>query len=310
MGDSTLADQMERIMHTSSDDDVTCTSNEFLERVLLGLEEVDNSNDNHESALSTTHVEAVSAHEPTPIFNPLAPSNDRWALVASAGVLALSAVSLTMYMSGSLTIAAASAGSILSSQSTVSSASEKFNYFFRGGSVDYATGRISCALLSLQKQLGVERVTTYLSKRAVPSAFRVLKKMAIMEVWRRVWLVAFYQISRGTKSVSRGTVRMYQRYTPFWIRRGLQSMFKSSVQKAVHGSIGTWAGIVATSTTDFVSGMLSTQFESAVNEVAEEAIDTVLDAAADAVVSDVAADTCRNIVETAIDRVSDAIEKP
>lgn len=319
MSDETLAlaDQWARISRQASE----LSRNDLLEKKLLGLEQLtdtSSSNGGNEST-SAVHIEVSAVYttgqqsssaDPLPVpptFNPLFPSNDRLVLVASGTLLAVSAVALSVYLSGGLTAAAASAGSIVaSSPSSTSSALDNFNYFFRGGSANYATGRASVALLSLQKQLGVKPASTYLSKRAIPSALRVLKKMFIMEIWRRVWLVTFHQMAKGAKSVSRGTVHMYQKYTPLWIRRGFQSLVKSSVQKAVHGTVGQWAGVVAAGASDFVAGMFNTQFESAVHDAAEEVIETALDVAAE-VVSDT--DTCCDIVEAVIGSASDAVKE-
>ena len=109
--------------------------------------------------------------------------------------------------------------------------------------------------------------------------------MAIMEVWRRVWIFTFHQMSAVAKKVSRGTVHMYKRYMPLWIRRGLQNVFKSTVQKAVHGTVGSWVGMAAGGASDFVAGVLSAQ-EAAVQEAVEDAVGTACGSVMEAIGSD------------------------
>lgn len=318
LADATLADQLDRILRLSCEEDGR-QKNELLERRLLGIEEVthdedvDNNVDNDtegkqvtedsvakdsaskekiSAALSSQNVVPATNNHPFPIMG------------STAAVLALSAVALSIYLSGGLSAAATmvgSSGATLSSPAA-SSAIEKFHYFFRGGSVNYTAGRVSCALLALQRQLGIRTVTTYATTKAIPSAVRMLKKMIIMEVWRRVWILTFHQISRTTKRISRGTVHMYQRVVPLFIRRGLQSMFKSSVQRAVHGTVGQWTGMAVAGATDFVNGMLSTQFETVVTEAAEE----VVESAVESVLEDVVEESCGGLADAVMDSVADA----
>ena len=71
-------------------------------------------------------------------------------------------------------------------------------------------------------------------------------------------------------------------------------MFKSTVQKAVHGSVTSWLGMAASGASDFVAGMLSTQMEAVVEEagaVVQEAVEDVVEMA------------CGSAIEAAIDAV-------
>ena len=76
-------------------------------------------------------------------------------------------------------------------------------------------------------------------------------------------------------------------------------MFKSTVQKAVHGSVASWIGMAASGASDFVAGMLSTQMETIVQEAAEEAAGAVMQD----VVEDAVEQACGSVVEAAIDAV-------
>ena len=215
-------------------------------------------------------------------------------LIATGTVLAVSAIALSIYLSGGLATST-TAAAVLSSCTPATTAMDKFHWFFRGGAANYASSRLSIGIGSIQRQLSLPTVATYVTKRAIPSGLRILKKMAIMEVWRRVWILTFHQMGKLARKASRGTVHIYHRYTPLFIQRGLQSMFKSTVQKAVHGSVASWVGMAASGASDFVAGMLSTQMETIVQEAAEEA--------AGAVVQDVVEQACGSVVEAAIDAV-------
>ena len=167
---------------------------------------------------------------------------------------------------------------------------DKFHWLFRGGGAacNTATSYMQAASVGLgaiQRHLHPPTVATFLTKRAIPSALRMLKKMAIMEVWRRMWIFTFHQMSAGAKKVSRGTVHMYHRYMPLWIRRGLQNVVKSTVQKAVHGTVGSWVGMAAGGASDFVAGMLSAQ-EAVVQEAVEDAVGTACGSVMEAIGSD------------------------
>ena len=308
---STLSDQYERIVSRGSgcarsagrciDDDRARTydcwrSQDLLEKRLLGMTTTSSrstASNNDDEEESEAHLEARGApskftaavHEGdetsprqsqhmatyNPLLGPLSslPNIDgRWPLIATGTVLAISAIALSLYLSGGLApSAAATAAVALSSSFTPASAVDKFHWLFRGGGA-------ACNTASF-----------YVTKRAIPSALRMLKKMAIMEVWRRVWIFTFHQMSAVAKKVSRGTVHMYKRYMPLWIRRGLQNVFKSTVQKAVHGTVGSWVGMAAGGASDFVAGVLSAQ-EAAVQEAVEDAVGTACGSVMEAIGSD------------------------
>ena len=219
-------------------------------------------------------------------------------LIATGTVLAVSAIAVSIYLSGGLATST-TAAAVLSSCTPATTAMDKFHWFIRGGAANYASSRLSIGIGSIQRELSLPTVTTYVTKRAIPSALRILKKIAIMEVWRRVWILTFHQMGKLARKASRGTVHIYHRYTPLFIQRGLQSMFKSTVQKAVHGSVASWVGMAASGASDFVAGMLSTQMESIVQEVAEEAAS----AAVQDVVEEAVEQACSGVVEAAIDAV-------
>jgi len=204
-------------------------------------------------------------------------------LIATGTALAISAIALSIYLSGGLATSA-TAAAVLSS-CTPTTAVDKFHWFFRGG---------GAAKSQFSVGLGPIQLANYVTTRAIPSAFRILKKMAIMEAWRRVWILTFHQMSQLARKASRGTVSIYHRFTPLFIQRGLQSMFKSTVQKAVHGSVTSWLGMAASGASDFVAGMLSTQMEAVVQEagaVVQEAVEDVVEMA------------CGSVIEAAIDSV-------
>ena len=219
-------------------------------------------------------------------------------LIATGTVLAVSAIALSIYLSGGLATST-TAAAVLSSCTPATTAMDKFHWFFRGGAANYAPSRLSIGIGSMQRQLSLPTVATYVTKRAIPSALRILKKMVIMEVWRRVWILTFHQMGKLARKASRGTVHIYHRYTPLFIQRGLQSMFKSTVQKAVHGSVASWIGMAASGASDFVAGMLSTQMETIVQEAAEEAAGAVVQD----VVEDAVEQACGSVFEAAINAV-------
>ena len=303
---SALSDQYERIVSRGSG---CCSydcwrSQDLLEKRLLGVTRSTASNNDHgeESEAQSEAHEALqvqmatctstaavhdgaetsprqSQHMATynPLLSPLSslPNLDgRWPLIATGAVVAISAIALSLYLSGGLAPSVAATAAMALSSSPV----DKFHWLFRGGGAacNTATSYMQAASVGLgaiQRHLRPPAVATFLTKRAIPSALRMLKKMAIMEVWRRMWIFTFHQMSAGAKKVSRGTVHMYHRYMPLWIRRGLQNVFKSTVQKAVHGTVGSWVGMAAGGASDFVAGMLSAQ-EAVVQEAVEDAVGT------------------------------------
>jgi len=294
--------------NTSSNDDDDGEESQQVVGVQVEVSAVDGDDDAVHAEVAPTSPTTASLASPrrklqpkqnqhVTTYNPLGigplslPNNldGQWSLIATGAVLAISAIALSMYLSGGLATSATAAAALSSSCTPAATGGvDKFQWFVRGGgsaatySYMYtaAASRVSVGLGAILRHLRVTcsppTVATYVTKRAIPSALRMLKKMAIMEVWRRVWILTFHQMSRGTKQLSRGTVHVYQTYTPFWIRRGLQSMFKSTVQKAVHGTVGSWVGMAAGGASDFVAGMLSTQMEAVVQEAAEEMVEAVV----------------------------------
>lgn len=219
-------------------------------------------------------------------------------LIVTGAVLAISSIALSTYLTGGLATST-TAAAVLSSCTPATTATDKFQCFFRGGAANFASSRLFIGIGPIQRQLSLPTVAKYVTKRAIPSALRILKKMAIMEVWRRVWILTFRQMGKQARKASRGTVHIYHRYTPLFIQRGLQSMFKSTVQKAVHGSVASWIGMAASGTSDFLAGMLSTQMESVVQEAAEEAMGAVVQD----LVEEAVEEACGSVVEAAIDAV-------
>ena len=336
MSQQTLADQFERIVSRSCpprDCDEARTNysywrqQDLLEKRLLGTaaddERYDNDDGNddkkeREDSVSNASdakiiqvdVSAVKKfqHKSQHVtsYNPLRrlaslpniENKGQLPLIATGTVLVISAIALSIYLGGGLATST-TAAAVLSSCTPTTTALDKFHWLFRGGAAKYASSRLSVGIGSIQCQLSLPTVTTYVTKRAIPSALRMLKKMAVMEVWRRVWIMTFHQMGKLARKASRGTVHIYHRYTPLFIQRGLQSMFKSTVQKAVHGSVASWVGMAASGTSDFVAGMLSTQMETIVQEAAEEAAGAVVQD----VVEEAVDQACGSVVEAAIDAV-------
>ncbi|KAL3759941.1 hypothetical protein ACHAWU_000564 [Discostella pseudostelligera] len=73
----------------------------------------------------------------------------------------------------------------------------------------------------------------------LPLLLKVIRKCIIIEAWRHIW-IQVYKITRFVRR--RMTLHNAKlaclRICPAWIRRGIKSIFQSSVQAHVHGAVG------------------------------------------------------------------------
>lgn len=260
MSDTSLSDQFERIMASSCTTVYTTrVGNLELEKKLLGVG--DDSSISLEGASSNPpSLDTEGPGSDLPAFNPLFSSNfrDMWPLVASGVGMAVSIVAWTIYLSGGLAAsAAASAGVVASSASAgaTSSAIQNLSWALHGGGAAYISGRASIGILALRGGVTPSTLSTHLREMLVlPSPIQllhILKRMAVIEAWRQVWLVAFHLVSWGMTGISRRSVLVWQNCVPEWIRLGSKSIFKSSIQRAIHGVFWQWLGAAS----DMATGM-------------------------------------------------------
>ncbi|KAL7509324.1 hypothetical protein ACHAXN_006350 [Cyclotella atomus] len=150
----------------------------------------------------------------------------------------------------------------------------------------------------------------YLLKHArrielVPLAIKLVRKCIILEAWRHIW-IRFYKISKRVwKGTRVGSVKVYTKFVPAWIRRGISSTFKSMVQAQVHGVVGgAIGGIYSSFMGDGMESVMDeTPAEGALDGVIESTIDVSVD-----VVGEKMVDALESVVESgAASTVVDAI---
>lgn len=129
----------------------------------------------------------------------------------------------------------------------------------------------------------------------VPLTMKLIRKCIILEAWRHIW-IRIYKISKKLwKGTRVGSAKAYSKFVPAWIRRGINSTFKSMVQAQVHGVVGSAMGGI------YVS-IMGDGLESAMSEMP---IDGVLETTVDASV-DAASEQMANAVESVVESVADS----
>lgn len=136
--------------------------------------------------------------------------------------------------------------------------------------------------------------------RLVPLVIKLLRKCVILEAWRHIWFRIYNiskQIWRGTRV---GSVKVYTKFVPAWIRRGINSMFKSAVQSQIHGALGSAVGDIYVSI--FSDGLGSGVNEIPLDESVEGVMETTfdLDVAAGEQMVDAVGSVVENIAESSI----------
>lgn len=141
----------------------------------------------------------------------------------------------------------------------------------------------------------------------VPLAIKLIRKCIILEAWRHIW-IRLYKISKRVWQGTRvGSVKVYTKFVPAWIRRGLNSMFKSMVQAQVHGVVGSAIGGIYV---DFMGGAGYAVSEIPIDESLEGALETTVDVSVDlvdAVESAVESGAVINLAESISDAISDSL---
>jgi hypothetical protein len=142
-----------------------------------------------------------------------------------------------------------------------------------------------------------------------PLAIKIIRKCIILEAWRHIW-IRFYKISKRVwKGTRVGSVKVYTKFVPAWIRRGISSTFKSMVQAQVHGALGgAIGGIYASFTGDGMESVMDEMpIEGSLNEAIESTIDASVNVAGERMV-----DALESVVEsgaagTLVDAVTESL---
>jgi hypothetical protein len=112
-------------------------------------------------------------------------------------------------------------------------------------------------LVSVATLMAQPDVRRFIVREFVPKALGTLKKLALTEVWRRLWAVVLAPLPKPLLVPSEVNI-MQIRWLPDWMKEGLilfkdkvdnfaLSAFKSSVQKSVHGTVGIFYDSVSSS---------------------------------------------------------------
>ena len=134
--------------------------------------------------------------------------------------------------------------------------------------------------------------------RLMPLVIKVLRKCVILEAWRHIW-VRVYKISKRVwKGTRVGSVKVYTKFVPAWIRRGINSMFKSAVQSQIHGVVGSAVG-------DIYVSILGDGLGSGINEIpVDESIEGVMETTFDLDVA--AGEQMVDAVESAVENIAES----
>lgn len=148
----------------------------------------------------------------------------------------------------------------------------------------------------------------------IPLATKLVRKCIILEAWRHIW-IRIYKISKRVwKGTKVGSVKVYTRFVPAWIRRGINSTFKSMVQAQVHGVLGSAVGSVYASFLgdggpvmgDSLEGVIETTVDASVNVAGEQIVETAVESAQP--IADTISESLSSAVEDTVEiAVSDAI---
>eukprot|EP00956_Cyclotella_meneghiniana_P018137 scaffold29974_cov60-Cyclotella_meneghiniana.AAC.3 len=134
--------------------------------------------------------------------------------------------------------------------------------------------------------------------RLMPLVIKVLRKCVVLEAWRHIW-VRVYKISKRVwKGTRVGSVKVYTKFVPAWIRRGINSMFKSAVQSQIHGVVGSAVG-------DIYVSILGDGLGSGINEIpVDESIEGVMETSFDLDVA--AGEQMVGVVESAVENIAES----
>mmetsp|Transcript_61805 Transcript_61805/g.182463 ORF Transcript_61805/g.182463 Transcript_61805/m.182463 type:complete len:307 (-) Transcript_61805:346-1266(-) len=110
----------------------------------------------------------------------------------------------------------------------------------------FVVGQVSVGFAALRENFTREPAANYLQQRALPVVWDTVKKMLLMEFWRRVWMVVFRQTKKGLHFIAGKATTIWTKYCPFWIQRGFQSIFKKTVEKRVQAWAGFFTGHIWT----------------------------------------------------------------
>ena len=121
--------------------------------------------------------------------------------------------------------------------------------------------------------------------KLIPLATKLVRKCIILEAWRHIW-IRIYKISRRVwKGTKVGSVKVYTKFVPAWIRRGINSTFKSMVQAQVHGVVGSAVGGFYVSffgdggqrMGDSLEEVIETSVDASVSVAGEQIVESVLE---------------------------------
>lgn len=97
---------------------------------------------------------------------------------------------------------------------------------------------------------GLQRFYGYLHTKVLPVAIPTLKKMVVMELWRRIWSGTFRALRKTYHRIFHHPYAdsMWKNYVPTFIRMGLKKMGIRAVQKRIEGAVegvleGVWDGV-------------------------------------------------------------------
>lgn len=86
------------------------------------------------------------------------------------------------------------------------------------------------------------QIQSYIVEKFFPAGIMALHKMALMEVWRRVWLQVFSSMRRLYKNMLRDSYynSFWENHAPLWIRRGVRSLIVKKFQGNLEGIVTSW----------------------------------------------------------------------
>lgn len=114
-----------------------------------------------------------------------------------------------------------------------------------GGRAGVVVRQISVVIAAFRERIVGEPAAKYVRERVAPVALETLRKMLLMEFWRRVWVVVFSKTRKGLHYIGGKATKLWTSYCPFWIQRGFQQIFKKAVEKRVQASVTLLFGSVS-----------------------------------------------------------------
>ena len=86
------------------------------------------------------------------------------------------------------------------------------------------------------------RITSYFLGKILPVVVTVLHKMALMEVWRLLWIQLFSSMRLFYQALFAVSYydSFWESYAPFWLRRGVRALFVKKIQGHLEKLLTPW----------------------------------------------------------------------